>query len=133
MELYIQIKDGQPFEHPILGSNFRRAFPQVDVENLPSRFARFERIEPPSIGVYEIYLGVTYEWDGNIVKDVHHVRPMTEQEIKAKQDLVKANWQDGGFASWLFDGETCSFIPPIPYPEDGKTYVWNEETQNWIE
>jgi hypothetical protein len=85
MELYIRIIDGQPFEHPIFGDNFRQAFPEVDVNNLPPEFARFERLEPPVLGVYEVYEGVTYEWVDGIVKDVHHVRPMTEEETVARQ------------------------------------------------
>ena len=44
MELFIQIRDGLPFGHPIYGDNFRQAFPDVDLENLPPEFARFERI-----------------------------------------------------------------------------------------
>ena len=44
MELFIRVKDGQAFEHPILGDNFRQAFPNINVNNLPSEFARFERI-----------------------------------------------------------------------------------------
>ena len=30
MELYIRIVDGKPFEHPILGDNFRSVFPDID-------------------------------------------------------------------------------------------------------
>ena len=111
MELYIRIKDGQPFEHPILGDNFRQAFPDVDTDNLPSTFARFERIEQPTIGVYEVYEGVSYEWIDGIVKDIHHVRSMTEQERQAKIDVVKASFtpdEDG----WIFDENTCCWIAP---------------------
>lgn len=82
-ELYIQIRDGKPFEHPIFADNFRDAFPDIDVNNLPETFAKFVRIPQPSIGMYEVYEGVSYEWDGPIVKDVHHVRPMTEEERSA--------------------------------------------------
>ncbi len=53
MELYIQILDGQPHEHPIHGDNFREAFPDIDTSNLPSNFARFERVEAPILGSYE--------------------------------------------------------------------------------
>ena len=132
MELYIRIKDGQPFEHPIFKDNFQQAFPKIDTNNLPSEFARFERIEQPVIGVYDIYEGVTYEWEGNIVKDVHHARAMTAEEKIAKQNAVKAAWAENGFASWVFDEETCSFKPPIPYPDDGKPYRWDEETTSWV-
>jgi hypothetical protein len=27
-----------------------------------------------------VYVGVTYEWDNGVVKDVHHFRPMTQEE-----------------------------------------------------
>lgn len=133
MELYIQIKNGVPYEHPILGDNFRQVFPDIDVNNLPPEFARFERIEKPSTTVYQIYEGVTYEWVGDMVKDVHHVREMTIEEKTAKQDEVKNAWaQNNGYASWIFDEETCSFKPPIPYPTDGNGYIWNEETTSWV-
>ena len=85
MNLYIRIVNEQPFEHPIFEDNFVQAFPHIDIHNLPPDFARFERVEQPIVGVYEVYEGVTYEWFDNIVKDVHHLRPMTEEEKTAKQ------------------------------------------------
>lgn len=90
MELYIQIKDGQPYEHPILGDNFREAFPEIDVNNLPQEFARFERVQKPEIDVFQVYEGVTYEWVDGVIKDVHHVRNMTEEETIAKQAEIDA-------------------------------------------
>lgn len=89
MELYIRIKDGQPFEHPILGDNFRQAFPSVDVHNLPSEFARFTRVDRPSLSVYEVYEGVTYEWQDSGVTDVHHVRFMTDAEKMEKENQLR--------------------------------------------
>jgi len=83
-ELYIQIRDGQPFEHPIFADNFREAFPDVDTENLPDTFAKFIRVEAPIPDTYEVYEGVTYQWDDGVVKDVHHVRPMTDEEQAIK-------------------------------------------------
>ena len=35
------------------------------------------------------------------------------------------------FASWKLNEETCIWEAPIPYPDDGNLYVWNEETQLW--
>lgn len=37
------------------------------------------------------------------------------------------------YASWTFDEESLTYIPPIPKPVDGKDYVWNEKQQTWIE
>jgi hypothetical protein len=85
LELYIQIRDGQPHEHPIFADNFKLAFPDANINQLPlDRFAKFIRVAQPEIGVYEVYEGVSYEWFGDVVKDVHSVRPMTEEECAAK-------------------------------------------------
>lgn len=84
LELYIQIRDGQPHEHPIFADNFREAFPDVDTENLPDTFAKFIRVDQPAIGTYDVYEGVTYQWFDGVVKDVHSVRPMTAKERTAK-------------------------------------------------
>jgi len=37
------------------------------------------------------------------------------------------------FASWLLNEDTCLWDAPVLYPEDGKTYKWDESTTNWIE
>lgn len=37
------------------------------------------------------------------------------------------------FASWTLNESTCQWEPPIPYPNDGKRYQWNEPTASWIE
>jgi hypothetical protein len=37
------------------------------------------------------------------------------------------------FPSWTLNEETCLWQSPIPYPNDGKMYKWNEETGNWEE
>jgi len=88
MELYIRIVDGQPFEHPIFGDNFRQAFPDVDTNNLPPEFARFERIEAPVCGEYE-KTALTYGWVDGMVKDIWTIVEMTAEE-KAEVDRIKA-------------------------------------------
>ena len=37
------------------------------------------------------------------------------------------------YASWLLNEETCLWESPVPYPDDGNRYVWDEETQSWVE
>lgn len=87
MNLFIRIKNGQPFEHPILEDNFKEAFPNVDVNNLPPEFAKFERIEQPQLATYEVADGVSYHWDSGRVKDVWHIRQMTDEE-KIEKDKI---------------------------------------------
>jgi hypothetical protein len=136
MECFIQIdENGQAKEHPIVGDNFRQAFPHIDVNNLPSNFARFERVPSPRPGVYEKNHRVSYQKrpDG-VWTDVHTCDLMTREEITALQDQVKANFAANvGFASWTFNEIRCLFEPPVPYPNDGKNYYWDEPTLNWVE
>ena len=35
------------------------------------------------------------------------------------------------FPSWLLNA-SCQWEAPVPYPEDGVLYIWNEETVNWV-
>lgn len=37
------------------------------------------------------------------------------------------------FPSWLLNEDTCLWYPPVPRPEDGKFYSWNEQAQQWDE
>jgi len=133
MELFIRIKDGQPFEHPILGDNFRQAFPNVDTNNLPAEFARFVRVAPPAIGVYQKNQTVSYQMVNGAYTDVFSVEQMTAEEIAAKQQATKDAWAENGFASWVFNESTCSFEAPTPRPTDGKFYQWDEPTTSWVE
>ena len=84
MELFIRVVDGQPFEHPIFGDNFRQAFPNIDVDNLPAEFARFERVaQPHNATAYEVE-ECTYQWVDGVVKDVWVTRSMTDTERSEK-------------------------------------------------
>ena len=35
------------------------------------------------------------------------------------------------YPSWTLNEETCLWDSPVPYPEDGEMYTWNEQTQTW--
>ena len=35
------------------------------------------------------------------------------------------------YPSWLLDENTCLWDSPIPYPDDGNRYEWNESNQSW--
>jgi hypothetical protein len=38
------------------------------------------------------------------------------------------------FNSWTLNEDTCLWQAPTPMPvEEGKTFVWNEETTSWVE
>ena len=141
MELYIRIKDGQPFRNPIIGDNFRQAFPDVDTNNLPPEFAKFERVAMPVLGVYEILVlpDPTYELVDGIYKDVWHIRAMTAEEKATKQQAVITSFnsleQASNWSAWTLDEITCTMKPPIPRPEpiEGVLVMWCGADNNWKE
>lgn len=132
MNFYIRIENDQPVNHPITETNLISVVQGIDVDNLPSGYASFTRVEMPELGPYETCTSI-YQWDGDIVTDVHHVRAMTDEEKTAKQDAVKEDWTATGYASWVFNEDDCTFYPPTPRPLDGIAREWNEPTTSWIE
>ena len=127
MELYIRIKDGKPFEHPIFGDNFRQAFPHVDTNNLPPEFARFVRVAPPTVGVFEVCDECVYELVDGVYTDVHNVRPMTAEEKAAKIAQAK----EGLPANWTLNEETLQASPPAR-PTTGGPWRFDGITNDWV-
>ncbi len=35
------------------------------------------------------------------------------------------------FPSWVFNNDSCTWVPPIPMPEDGQRYIWDETELRW--
>ena len=36
------------------------------------------------------------------------------------------------YDSWILNEDTCHWTAPVPYPTEGKFYVWDEKTTNWV-
>lgn len=34
--------------------------------------------------------------------------------------------------SWTLDESSCTWVPPVPYPQDGETYTWDEGSLSWV-
>jgi hypothetical protein len=35
------------------------------------------------------------------------------------------------YPSWAIDEDTCEWAAPVPYPNDGAQYVWDEAAMTW--
>ena len=80
MRLFIRLNDGVPFEHPIMEDNFRQAYSDIDLDNLPSEFVEFKRKPIPALSVYEKNISVTYEIVDGYCTDIFSWEQMTEME-----------------------------------------------------
>lgn len=36
------------------------------------------------------------------------------------------------YPSWLLNEESCLWEAPVPYPDDGERYTWDEDAQAWV-
>jgi hypothetical protein len=36
------------------------------------------------------------------------------------------------YPSWFLNEETCRWEAPVPYPNDGQLYSWDETTKSWL-
>lgn len=132
-DLYIKIKNGLPVDHPLTESNLRLVDSNFDESLANGAYIKFERsIFTEAIGVYEVCESFYYI-DNDVVKEKFVVRPMTIDEKTKKQSIEKERWSVNGYPSWIFDENFCVFKPPVEYPNDGKKYVWDENTTLWVE
>ena len=35
------------------------------------------------------------------------------------------------FESWVLNEDSCCWEPPVPYPADKKSYLWDENSKTW--
>ena len=77
-----------------------------------------------------------------------HYQPNTNEPSADQSKVLRKNYAGIGytydatrdafippqpFNSWTLNEDTCLWDSPVPYPEDGKLYKWNEELVNWEE
>lgn len=137
MNLYIQIENGQPINHPALEDNLLEAFGEI-----PSNWESFVRLEIPTLGDYEKFDDpqVTYEKINGVWTDVFHVIEVTDEEkqiIKQRKiDAYKLVWsklpQRDNFSAWVFNEETIKYEPPIPRPTD-REVIWSGANNGWVD
>jgi len=134
MNLYIQTENEQPINHPAFEDNLIQAFGSV-----PSNWEAFVRVEKPIPTIYQVLDSnePTYQKIDGIWTDVWALRDMTADEKAAKQQAIKDLWAQrpnrDNFTAWTFDDATCTYLPPIPRPTDGKIYRWDGVTNSWVE
>jgi hypothetical protein len=136
MNLYIQIENNQPINHPAFEDNLIQAFGEI-----PSNWESFVRSEKPICGIYQVIeeQESTYEKVNGVWTDVWVTREMTAEEKTAKQqaviDAFNARDQAQNWSAWTFDEATCTMQPPIPKPDriEGKTVFWCGAESNWKE
>ena len=130
MNLYIQLKDAVPVNHPATEENLIQVFGSV-----PSDWVPFDRVNKPTPGLYQVLDSQesTYGLVNGVWSDIWTLRDMIADEKAAAQQSVKDAWVERpnaeNFTAWTYDEATNSYIPPTPKPEGD--FVWRGLDNSW--
>ena len=98
-----------------------------------------ERIYTERFG--KVHKRTSYNTRGGV-----HYNPETNELSQDQSKTFRKNYAGIGFTydetrdafippkpypSWTLNEETCLWDSPVPHPNDGQIYNWNEETQTW--
>ena len=91
----------------------------------------------------DVYKQTSYNTRGGVYYDPNTNEPAADQSKAFRKNYAGLGYTyDAGrdafippqpFPSWVLNETSCLWDSPIPYPNDGKMYEWNEETKSWIE
>ena len=95
------------------------------------------------------WIKTSYNIRGGVYYDPETNEPAEDQSVINEDEArLRKNYAGIGFTydrdrdafippkpydSWVLNEDTCLYDPPVPYPNDGKFYEWDEETQSWVE
>ena len=91
----------------------------------------------------EIYKRTSYNTHGGIHYQADNNTPSQDQSKAFRKNYAGIGYYYDSirdafippkpFPSWTLNEQSCLWQSPIPYPNDGKIYTWNEEIGNWEE
>lgn len=130
--LYIQVKNGMPYQHPVTESNLRMLYPDLDPDMPPEGFEKFIRNPTPEVGPFDVYEGTEYLKIDGIYQDHHKITSMTSAQ---KQEKIRVMRETFPFANtWSLNETTGVWTPPKPAPNvDGRNFIWSDQQMDWIE
>jgi hypothetical protein len=97
----------------------------AEVDNLP-----FPESEPLGISFCQSLYGADTIWKQTSYNNSFRVR---YAGINYIYDIdLDAFIPPKPYPSWLLNTETCDWQAPVPYPNDGKSYYWDEQTLSWV-
>lgn len=88
------------------------------------------------------WLQTSYNTRGGIHYDPQTGAPSTDQSKALRKNyagvgfkydpILDAFYEPQPYPSWTLNQDTCMWESPVPYPNDGGIYDWDEDTQTWV-
>lgn len=121
-------------------SHFARVVDGIVVEVL---VAEQDFIDTYSQTVSGDWIQTSYNTRGGVHYEPNSHTPSTDQSKALRKNFAGIGFSydsekdafipPQAFPSWVLNEETCLWEAPVPYPDDGLYYTWNETTQTWDE
>ncbi len=116
-------------------------FAEIDGNNIVKRVIVAEQdfIDSGAVGDSSNWIQTSYNTKGGI----HYTPNSNEPDggIALRKNFAgigytydsdkDAFYQPQPYPSWLLNEESYQWESPVPYPDDGGNYNWNEENQSW--
>jgi hypothetical protein len=88
------------------------------------------------------WIKTSYNTKGGVHCDPHTGEPSADQSKALRKNYAGIGFSydkerdafipPKRFASWTLNEESCLWESPVPYPNDGNNYMWDEANQQWI-
>ena len=116
-------------------------FAEIDENNIVKRVIVAEQdfIDSGAVGDSANWIQTSYNTRGGV-----HYTPNSDEPdggialrknyagVEYTYDSDKdAFYASQPYPSWLLNEDSCQWESPVPYPDDGSDYNWNEENQSW--
>ena len=90
----------------------------------------------------DVYKQTSYNTRGGV-----HYDPATGEPSEDQSKALRCNYAGIGytydegrdafippkpFESWVLDETTCLWVAPVPMPDDGQDYTWDESVGEWV-
>jgi hypothetical protein len=91
----------------------------------PERIAEFED--------KELWIQTSYNTFGGVHRNGGTPLRKNYAKIGSLYDAQRDAFRDPQpFDSWILNEESCLWEPPVPYPDDGQPWFWDESNTSWV-
>ena len=118
-------------------------FAEIDENNIVKRVIVAEQdfIDSGTVGNSSNWIQTSYNTKGGIHYTPNSIHREPDGGVALRKNFAgigntydsdkDAFYQPQPYPSWLLNEDSCQWESPIPYPDDGSDYNWNEENQSW--
>lgn len=118
---------------------------QIDENNIVTRVLVIsqDEINTGEWGDPSTWIKTSYNTHGGVHYEPNSWTPSPDQSKSLRKNfagigytydpLLDAFYTPQPYPSWVLDPQTCYWEAPVPMPQDGKMYLWDEAAQEWVE